>query len=72
MDAVLLFAVRGFAEADESGRWKRLPGPAFTAVGLEPADALLDMPRDDSLGPFHLLMEYCSVSPGSVLADSHT
>ncbi|KFL54106.1 type VI secretion protein [Burkholderia pyrrocinia] len=61
MDAVLLFAVSGFAEADESGRWKRLPNAVFTAVGLEPADALLDMPRDDALGPFHLLMEYCAV-----------
>ncbi|KVK96611.1 type VI secretion system baseplate subunit TssF [Burkholderia cepacia] len=60
-DAVLLFAVRGFAEADGSGRWKRLPGTIATAVGVEPADALLDMPRDDALGPFHLLMEYCAV-----------
>ncbi|CAB3759528.1 type VI secretion protein [Burkholderia sp. MSh2] len=61
MDAALLFAVRGFAEADESGCWKRLPGTPFKAVGVEPADALLDMPRDDALGPFHLLMEYCAV-----------
>ncbi|KHK53006.1 type VI secretion protein [Burkholderia sp. A9] len=61
MDAALLLAVRSFAEAGDSGRWKRLPGVAFTAVGLEPTDTLLDMPPDDTLGPFHLLMEYCAV-----------
>ncbi len=60
-DAALLLAVRSFAEAGDSGRWKRLPGAALTAVGLEPTDALLDMPPDDALGPFHLLMEYCAV-----------
>ncbi|WP_396901709.1 type VI secretion system baseplate subunit TssF [Burkholderia anthina] len=60
-DAALLLAVRSFAEAGDSGRWKRLPGVAMTAVGLEPADALLDLPPDDTLGPFHLLMTYCAV-----------
>lgn len=60
-DAVLLFAARSFAEADGSGRWKRLPGTIFAAVGVEPADALLDMPSDDALRPFHLLREYCAV-----------
>ncbi|MEN8511309.1 type VI secretion system baseplate subunit TssF [Burkholderia sp. RS02] len=60
-DAALLLAVRGFVETDDSGRWKRLPTMPFTAVGLEPIDALLDMPHDDALGPFHLLMEYCAV-----------
>ncbi|WP_321787952.1 type VI secretion system baseplate subunit TssF [Burkholderia pyrrocinia] len=60
-DAMLLLAVRGFAEVDDSGRWKRLPDAAFTIVGFEPIDALLDRPLDDALGPFHLLMEYCAV-----------
>ncbi|WP_269507192.1 type VI secretion system baseplate subunit TssF [Burkholderia sp. IMCC1007] len=60
-DATLLLAVRSFAEAGNSGRWKRLPGVAMTPVGLEPADALLDLPPDDTLGPFHLLMTYCAV-----------
>ncbi|WP_175042960.1 type VI secretion system baseplate subunit TssF [Burkholderia lata] len=60
-DAVLLLAGRGFAEADDSGRWRRLPNPAFTAVGLDPADALLDRPVSESLEPFHLLMTYCAV-----------
>lgn len=61
MDAILLLTARGFAEPAESGRWKRLPNGVWTAVGLEPADALLDMPHDDALRPFHLLMEYCAV-----------
>ncbi|WP_175812723.1 type VI secretion system baseplate subunit TssF [Burkholderia contaminans] len=60
-DAILLFAVRGFAEAGDSGRWRRIPDVAITAAGLEPADALLDMPLDAALRPFHLLMEYCAV-----------
>ncbi|RQZ42272.1 type VI secretion system baseplate subunit TssF [Burkholderia sp. Bp9090] len=59
-DAALLLAVRSFAEVGESGRWKRLPGVAITAVGVEPADALLAPPPDDTLGPFHLLMTYCA------------
>ncbi|MBN3833768.1 type VI secretion system baseplate subunit TssF [Burkholderia sp. Ac-20344] len=60
-DAVLLLALRGFTETGDSGRWKRLPSVAFTAAGLEPADALLDMPLDAALRPLHLLMEYCAV-----------
>ena len=60
-DAALLLAVRSFAEAGDSGCWQRLPGAAMTAVGLEPTDALLDLPPDDTLGPFHLLMTYCAV-----------
>ncbi|AXF22757.1 type VI secretion system baseplate subunit TssF [Burkholderia pyrrocinia] len=60
-DALLVLAVRGFAEVDDSGRWKRLPDMAFSAVGLEPGDALLDMPPNEALVPFHLLMAYCAV-----------
>ncbi|MBK1818594.1 type VI secretion system baseplate subunit TssF [Burkholderia orbicola] len=60
-DAALLLAGRGFAEADDSTRWKRLPEAMFTAVGFEPADALLDVRPDDVLWPFHLLMTYCAV-----------
>ncbi|WP_175689839.1 type VI secretion system baseplate subunit TssF [Burkholderia anthina] len=60
-DAALLFAIRSFAEAGDSGRWKRLPGGALTAVGLEQTDALLDLPPDEALQPFHLLMTYCAV-----------
>ncbi|MDN7489342.1 type VI secretion system baseplate subunit TssF [Burkholderia sp. AU45274] len=60
-DAVLLIAGRSFAEAGDSTRWKRLPDAAFTAVGFEPADALLDVQPDDALWPFHLLMAYCAV-----------
>ncbi|WP_241241077.1 type VI secretion system baseplate subunit TssF [Burkholderia cenocepacia] len=60
-DAALLLASRGFAEADDSTRWKRLPEATFTAVGFEPADALLDVRPDDALRPFHLLMAYCAV-----------
>ncbi|NTZ04390.1 type VI secretion system baseplate subunit TssF [Burkholderia metallica] len=60
-DAALLLAGRRFAEADDSTRWKRLPEATFTAVGFEPADALLDVRPDDALWPFHLLMAYCAV-----------
>nr|WP_244132829.1 type VI secretion system baseplate subunit TssF [Burkholderia sp. BCC0397] len=60
-DAALLLAGRGFAEAGDSTRWKRLPDATFTAVGFEPADALPDVRPDDALWPFHLLMAYCAV-----------
>lgn len=60
-DAVLLLGNRSFAEAGDSTRWKRLPDAAFTAVGFEPADALLDVRPDDALWPVHLLRAYCAV-----------
>ncbi|UEP37242.1 type VI secretion system baseplate subunit TssF [Burkholderia ambifaria] len=59
-DAALLLAVRTFLEVGDSGRWKRVADGALTAVGLEPTDALLDLPPDDTLAPFHLLMAYCA------------
>ncbi|WP_176000396.1 type VI secretion system baseplate subunit TssF [Burkholderia vietnamiensis] len=56
-DAALLYTARTFVEADGSGTWKRVD-PPLSAVGLADADALLDPPRDATLAPFHLLMEY--------------
>ncbi|ARM04494.1 type VI secretion protein [Burkholderia pseudomallei] len=56
-DAALLHTARAFVEADGSGTWKRVD-PPLSAVGLADADALLDPPRDATLAPFHLLMEY--------------
>ncbi|OXI67943.1 type VI secretion protein [Burkholderia sp. AU28863] len=60
-DAALLLAGRSFVEAGDATRWKRLPDATFTAVGFDPADALLDVRPDDALWPFHLLMAYCAV-----------
>ena len=60
-DAVLLLAGRSFVEAGDATRWKRLPDATFTAVGFDPADALLDVRPDDALWPLHLLMTYCAV-----------
>ncbi|OED15452.1 type VI secretion protein [Burkholderia sp. A2] len=60
-DAALLLAGRSFVEAGDATRWKRLPDATFTAVGFDPADALLDVRPDDALWPLHLLMAYCAV-----------
>ncbi|MBR7960978.1 type VI secretion system baseplate subunit TssF [Burkholderia vietnamiensis] len=56
-DGVLLHAKRAFVEMDADGRWERIDMP-LTAAGFSDADALLPMPRDAVIAPFHLLMEY--------------
>ncbi|RQZ16731.1 type VI secretion system baseplate subunit TssF [Burkholderia sp. Bp9031] len=58
-DGILLHAARAFVEFDGNGRWTRVDMP-LTAGGFDDADALLPMPRDGSVAPFHLLMEYCA------------
>ncbi|AOI97350.1 type VI secretion system baseplate subunit TssF [Burkholderia sp. LA-2-3-30-S1-D2] len=56
-DGVLLHAARAFVELDGSGRWSRVDMP-LAAAGYSDADALLPIPHDGSIAPFHLLMEY--------------
>ncbi|MGS0894278.1 type VI secretion system baseplate subunit TssF [Burkholderia stagnalis] len=56
-DGVLLHTARAFVELDGNDRWRRVDMPV-EAAGHADADALLPMPRDGSIAPFHLLMEY--------------
>ncbi|AOJ17488.1 type VI secretion system baseplate subunit TssF [Burkholderia vietnamiensis] len=56
-DGVLLHTACAFVELDGDGRWKRIDMP-LAAAGFSDADALLPMPRDAAIAPFHLLMEY--------------
>lgn len=56
-DGVLLHTARAFVELDDSGRWSRVDMP-LAAAGFDDADALLPMPRDAAVAPYHLLMEY--------------
>ncbi|WP_175037102.1 type VI secretion system baseplate subunit TssF [Burkholderia contaminans] len=56
-DGVLMHTTRAFVELDGNGRWRRVDMP-LAAAGFDDADALLPPPRDNSMAPFHLLMEY--------------
>ncbi|RQU30081.1 type VI secretion system baseplate subunit TssF [Burkholderia cenocepacia] len=56
-DGVLLHATRAFVELDGNGRWRRVDMP-LAAAGFDDADALLPPPPDNTIAPFHLLMEY--------------
>ncbi|WP_175813565.1 type VI secretion system baseplate subunit TssF [Burkholderia contaminans] len=56
-DGVLIHSARAFIELDGNGRWNRVDMP-LTAAGFGDADALLPPPRDGTIAPFHLLMEY--------------
>ncbi|RQT68227.1 type VI secretion system baseplate subunit TssF [Burkholderia cepacia] len=56
-DGVLLHTARAFVELDDNGRWSRVDMP-LAAAGFDDADALLPMPRDAAVAPYHLLMEY--------------
>lgn len=56
-DALLLSASAAFAEADGSGKWKRLEQLPISAVGFDDADALM-AGFDDTPPAFRLLMEH--------------
>ncbi len=56
-DGVLMHSARVFVELDGNGRWTRVDMP-LVAAGFDDADALLPPPRDTTVAPFHLLMEY--------------
>ncbi|KWK68755.1 type VI secretion system baseplate subunit TssF [Burkholderia ubonensis] len=56
-DGVLLHTARAFVELDGNGRWNRVDMP-LAAAGFGDSDALLPVPRDAAIAPFHLLMEY--------------
>ncbi|MXN79749.1 type VI secretion system baseplate subunit TssF [Burkholderia sp. 4701] len=58
-DGVLLHTARAFVELDGNGRWNRVDMP-LAAAGFGDTDALLPVPRDAAIAPFHLLMEYCA------------
>ena len=71
-DAALLNATRAYVEADGTGSWKRLPEVPLAAAGLDDTDALVAMPVDDTLKPFHLLMEYGAFPPRFDFLDLNT
>ncbi|AXK67849.1 MULTISPECIES: type VI secretion system baseplate subunit TssF [Burkholderia] len=56
-DGVLMHSARAFIELDDNGRWNRVDMP-LAAAGFDDADTLLPPPRDNTIAPFHLLMEY--------------